>query len=481
MNYRAILKVVSKAILVLGATMLLPVIFAVIYEETNSVNSLLISCGITFFVGLIMLLFTYKEKQEVFSKEGAVLVALVWVLVSVLGALPFYISKEIPSYVDALFESISGFTTTGSSILTNVEAMSKSMLLWRSFTQWIGGMGVLVFLVAFFNKGEKSFNFLKSEMPGPIKDKLLPKTSSSALVLYGIYILLTVLNVIFLMIGHMSFYEALVHAFATLATGGFGIRADSIGSYSPYIQYVFAVFMVLAGVNFNVYFLLLLRKFKLAFKYKESTIYLIIVFIATVLISVNIFAQVANIKDSFRLAFFQVASIMTTTGFSTCDFALWPAFARTLLLTLMLIGGCAGSTAGGIKVSRISILFNNIIREVKRKIHPRSENAIILDGKEIDTNLVSSVSTYIGLYAILVIGSLLIISLTSTFGTLENISAVLACFNNIGPGLGQVGPMGSYADFNVLNKFLLMALMLLGRLEIYPILVALNPTTYKKQ
>ncbi len=396
-----------------------------------------------------------------------------------MGALPFVFAGAIPSYIDAVFETVSGFTTTGASILTDVEGMSRGLLFWRSFTHWVGGMGVLVFLLAIVPlAGGRSVHIMRAESPGPVVGKLVPKVRDTAMILYGIYITMTVVLIALLLLGGMPLYDSAVHAFGTAGTGGFGIWGDSIAHYdSAYIDVVLSIGMVLFGVNFNIYYLLLMGKVKSILRSEELRWYLGIIAGATLLIAWNTLSRWGGILQSLRYAFFQVASVITTTGFATADFNLWPELSRMLLLVLMLVGACAGSTGGGMKVSRLIIMLKSAKREISRMLHPRSVYTLQFEGKPLEDQTIHNVFTYFFILVFLVIASVLLVSLDnmdfdSTF------SAVLACINNIGPGLGIVGPMGSYAALSPLSKLVLILDMLLGRLEIFPMLMLFAPSVW---
>ena len=400
---------------------------------------------------------------------------------SAVGALPFWLSGEIPRYVDALFEVISGFTTTGASILTNVEAMSRGLLFWRSFTHWLGGMGILVFLLAIvpMGKGGYSVHLLRAESPGPSVSKLVPRMRQTAGILYLIYIILTVLCVVFLLFGGMSLFDSLCTAFGTAGTGGFGVRNDSMASFSPYCQSVCTVFMTLFGVNFNIYFLLLLGKFSQALRSQELRVYLGIFFGAVAVITVDICHIFGGIRQALHHAVFTVASIMTTTGFATEDFDLWPQLSRTILVVLMIVGACAGSTGGGIKCARLLLLCKALGARIRQMLHPRSVNLVRVDGHTVEEETLQGVNTYMTAYCFIAIASVLLLSLDNL--SLEtNFTAVMACLNNIGPGLDLVGPTSNYSHFSDLSKLTLIFNMLLGRLEIFPMLVMLSPRTWKR-
>ena len=408
-------------------------------------------------------------------------VGLSWMVLSLLGCLPFWFSREIPSFMDAFFESVSGFTTTGASILSNVEGLSKGLLYWRSFSHWLGGMGVLVFLLAISPGGgnDKGFtmHLLRAESPGPEVGKLVPKMRQTALILYLIYIGLTVLNILFLLFGGMSVLDAVCTAFGTAGTGGFGTKNDSIASYSPYIQNVCTVFMLLFGVNFSCYYLLLLGHIRSVFKDNELRLYLGIAAVTTLLIVLDIRSLYGSLEETVRHAAFQVSSIMTTTGFATTDFDLWPDFSKALLLMLMVVGACAGSTGGGLKCARVLLIFKSLRRNIRQVMNPRKVQVVRNNGRTVDERILSNTNAYLSAYVIIIIASFLLVSLDRvSVGT--NLSAVLACFNNIGPGLEAVGPTCNYGAFSNFSKLVLILDMLAGRLEIFPILALFSRGTW---
>ena len=402
MNYKMIIKTLGYIVSLESALMLLPAVCALIYAEWTVALSFVITAAAAAALGAVFMLLTRRCDQTIYAKEGFVIVALAWIMMSVIGAVPFLISGDIQSPADAFFETVSGLTTTGASILTDIEGMSRGCLFWRSFTHWIGGMGVLVLMMAIVSDSSgRSIHIMRAEMPGPVVDKIVPRVRDTAKILYLIYIFMTALEVVFLLFGGMTLYEALVHSFGTAGTGGFGIRSDSIGGYSPYIQWVITIFMLLFGVNFNLYYLILIRRFKSALKSEELHIYLGIVVIVIAIIAWNIFPLIGDVSDTIRHAAFQVASIMTTTGYSTVDFNLWPGLSKTLLLLLMFIGGCAGSTAGGLKVARVGMQFKCIKRELGNLLHPRSVNTVRFEGKPISDATRLGVLNYFVLYAVL--------------------------------------------------------------------------------
>ncbi len=460
--------------------MILPLIVSLLYRE-SCYMAFLWAIGTAVLVGLLLVLLCKPKSTLIYAKEGFVIVSLTWVLLSFVGAMPFFLSGEIPHFADALFETVSGLTTTGASILTDVEAMSKGLLFWRSFTHWIGGMGVLVFVMALLpNVSGRPIHIMRAEMPGPVVGKLVPRIKDTAKILYLIYIVMTVVEIVLLLCGGMSLFESILHAFGTAGTGGFGVLSDSIASYSPYIQWVITVFMLLFGVNFTVYYFLLTRRFRYVFHNVELWVYGGVVLAAVVLVCTNILPMYDTFPESLRHAAFQVSSVMTTTGYTTTDFNLWPSFSKTILLLLMFVGGCAGSTAGGLKVSRVVILGRMIRREIRHMLHPRSVGTVKMDGKALDDNTLFGVGTYFAIYIVCFMAIFLVLSLEPfTFET--NFTATAACFNNIGPGLGAVGPVGSYAAYSTLSKVALSVAMLLGRLEIYPLLLMFLPTTWSKK
>ncbi len=479
MNHRMVFSTVGKMVWAEAILLLLPYIVSLVYKE-KCAESFLITIIIAAVIGTLLVLFFKKRDDVIYSREGFLTVSLSWIILSLVGALPFRLSGEIPHYIDAVFETVSGFTTTGASILTDVEAMSKGLLFWRSFTHWIGGMGVLVFVMAIIpNVSKRSIHIMRAEVPGPVKGKLVPKLRDTAKILYTIYIVLTIVEILLLRFGNMPWFDSIVHSFGTAGTGGFGIKGDSIASYSPYLQWVITIFMILFGVNFNIYFLLLIRRFKAIAKSTELWVYLGIIAISILCISFNIYPMYNDVSDTVRDAAFQVGSIITTTGYATADFDLWPSFSKAILFSLMLLGACAGSTGGGFKVSRVIILFKKIGSEIKRLLHPRSVKTITFEGKRLDEQTINGVAIYLAIYIVCFILLFLAVSLDK-FDFETNFSAVSACFNNIGPGFGAVGPTGSFAGFSIFSKIILTFAMLLGRLEIFPLIIVAMPATWSK-
>lgn len=483
MNYKMMGRFIAQILMITDVFMLPALAISVYCGETAAVYAFLLTLGVfALVIGLLML--TCRGAASAFyAKEGLVCAGASWIVLSLLSCLPFYFSREIPSYMDALFEIVSGFTTTGASVLPAVEPLSKGILYWRSFSHWLGGMGVLVFLLAFTQSGGKGQGFtmhlLRAESPGPNVGKLVPKMRKTAAILYLLYICLTILNVIFLLFGKMPLLEAVCTAFGTAGTGGFGIKNDSLAGYSPYLQNVTTVFMALFGVNFSCYYLLLIGNFRSVFKDEELRMYLGILLGATLLIAWNLRGFYPTLGETFRHAAFQVSSIMTTTGFATTDFGRWPAFSQSILLLLMVIGACAGSTGGGLKCARALLLFKGLKRNIHQVLHHRRVQAIRINDQVVEEKVLDNANAYLSAYVIILFLSFLVISLDGySIGT--NFSAVLACFNNIGPGLEAVGPTCNFGGYSALSKLVLILDMLAGRLEIFPILVLFSHSTWKR-
>ncbi len=480
MNYRMILRLLCSVMRIVAAFMIPAAGISLYYGEMPTFWGFVITMGLMLLLSLTAFIFP-AQRKTFYAREAFVLASLTWIAVSALGALPFVLGGTIPHFIDALFETASGFTTTGSSIVTDYGMLTMGAKYWRSFTHWLGGMGVLVFLLSIepITSGSgDSIHIMRAESPGPQVSKLVPHTLGSARILYLIYMFLTVLMIGFLLAGGISVFDAVTIAFATAGTGGFALTAESIGAYSPYIQWVAAVFMMLFGVNFGVYYLLLQRQFKKALRNSELWMYLIVMLAATAAIFVYIRPQYGT-ADGLRHSFFQVSSIMTTTGFATADFNVWPQFTRTLLVGLMLMGASAGSTGGGFKVSRVIMMFKSLKHELKRTMHPKAVNKVHIDGETVSNETIANTYAFLVAYCLIVIFSTMVLAFDNTsFET--NVTAVIACLNNIGPGLDMVGPMGGYADFSVLSKIVLIINMLLGRLEIFPILILFVPGVWKK-
>lgn len=477
MNYRMISYILGCILLFEAAFMTVPIITALVYSET-AVVSFAITLVICAAVGGLLML-TKPRNFKIYSREGYVIVSLSWIVLSVFGAIPFMLSGAIPSFIDALFETVSGFTTTGATILTEVESLPKSVLMWRSFTHWIGGMGVLVFMMAFLPLcGGQNMHIMKAESTGPSVGKLVPRVKTTAMLLYSIYFVLTLLQFIALLIAGMDVFEALNTSFATAGTGGFGVKNDSLAGYSPAVQIIVTVFMLLFSVNFTCYFLIISGKLREAFNL-ELRIFLVIVFAAVAIITLNISYQYNNIGDAVRDSAFTVASIISTTGFSTADFDLWPELSRTILVLLMFIGACAGSTGGGIKVTRIIILFKSMGKELQSLAHPKQIKKIKVDGHPIEHDVVRSVNVHMVCFMLVFVISLVAISFENN-DLITNFTAVAASMNNIGPGLDMVGPTQNFEFFTPFSKSVLIFDMLAGRLELFPMLMLFSPHTWKK-
>lgn len=481
MNYRMMGKFIGRILYVEAIFMLPALLIGVYCGERQTVAGFLTSIVITLVTAFALSFICRKAKKGFYAREGLVCVGISWIVMSLLGCLPFYFSREIPHFIDALFETVSGFTTTGASILSDVEALSKGNLYWRSFTHWLGGMGVLVFVLAIGRGREKSdgytMHLLRAESPGPKVEKLVPKMKDSAKILYFIYIFLTVLNVIFLLIGRMPLFDAVCTAFGTAGTGGFGIRNDSIAGYSLYLQNVCTVFMLLFGVNFSCYFMLFIRQVRNVFQDEELRFYIGTVVCSILFITWNIGNMYGSFSEALRHAAFQVASIITTTGFATTDFDLWPSFSKAILLGLMIVGACAGSTGGGFKCGRTLLLIKSLRRNVRQILHPQKVQVVRVNGQMVREGVLDNMNAYLAAYAFIVVFSFIVISIDG-FSAMTNFSAVLACFNNIGPGLESVGATCNYSGYSVLSKSLLIVDMLAGRLEIFPILILFSKSTW---
>ena len=484
MNYKMVGRFLGQIIAIEAVFMIPALVISALLKETGAFWGFVYTIGIILLLGGVLLLLCRKAGRLFGVREGLVCVGISWVALSLLGCLPFWFSREIPSFMDAFFESVSGFTTTGSSILSNVEGLSKSLLYWRSFTHWVGGMGVLVFLLAISpgSGSDKGFtmHLLRAESPGPDVGKLVPKMRQTALILYLIYMGLTVINMIFLLAGGMSLFESVCTAFGTAGTGGFGIKNDSIASYSPYIQTVCTVFMFLFGINFSCYYLLLLGHIRSVFKDGELRLYIGLALLTATLIVLDIRDLYGSLGETIRHATFQVSSIMTTTGFATTDFDLWPSFSKGLLLMLMVVGACAGSTGGGLKCARVMLLFKSLRRNIRQVMNPRKVQVVRNNGKVVDERVLSNTNAYLAAYVVIIIISFLLIS-PDGFSTGTNLSAVLACFNNIGPGLEAVGPSCNFSAYSNFSKLVLIMDMLAGRLEIFPILALFSRGTWYKR
>ena len=481
MNYKLMGRFISK-ILMVEAVFMVPAMLISLWErEYGAVRAFMWTLGAVVLAAGLLRLLSKGSQNKFYAKEGLACVSLSWIVMSLLGCLPFCISGGIPDFVDAFFEIVSGFTTTGASIMPQVENVPKGILYWRSFSHWLGGMGVLVFLLAVSSAGGGdngyTMHLLRAESPGPNVGKLVPKMRKTASILYLIYILLTILDVLFLVLGKMPLFEAVCTAFGTVGTGGFGIKNDSIAGYSPYIQNVCTVFMLLCGVNFTCFYLLLIRQFKSVFKDEELRLYLGIVAGSILVITWNLRGFYDTFGETLRHAAFQVATIMTTTGFATTDYELWPGLSKTILLLLMIIGASAGSTGGGFKCGRALLVMKSLRRSVQQIVHPQKVQVVRVNGQPIGEKVLQNTNAYLAAYAILTVVSFLLISIDG-FSITTNLSAVLACFNNIGPGFEMVGPTCNYAAYSTFSKLVLSLDMLAGRLEIFPILILFSRTTW---
>ena len=482
MNFKMTGRLMAQ-ILTIESLFMLPALFISLYHgETGAVRGFLYTLALMIVLEGLLFLQCRKASGGFYAKEGLVCVGLSWIILSLLGCLPFYISREIPRFIDAFFEIVSGFTTTGASILSDVEALSKGLLYWRSFSHWLGGMGVLVFLLA-IGSGSKEKGFtmhlLRAASPGPDVGKLVPRMRKTAAILYVLYIGLTVLNIVFLLVGKMPLFEAVCTALGTAGTGGFGVKNDSLASYSPNIQNVTTVFMALFGINFSCYYLLILGQWKGVFKDEELRMYILIILGAVVLIVLDLRGYYATLSETIRHAAFQVSSIITTTGFATTDFDLWPSFSKAILIGLMIVGACAGSTGGGLKCSRLLLLLKSLRRNVRQVLQPRKVMVVRTNGRTIDETVLDNANAYLAAYAVIVVLSFVLISLDD-FSIGTNFTAVLACFNNIGPGMEAVGPTCNFAGYSTFSKLDLIFDMLAGRLEIFPILVLFTRSTWKQ-
>lgn len=479
MNNSMIIYILGQVTRLVGVLLVVPCLVSVAYRENEAV-SFLIVIGLCLVLGTLMC-FRKPENQTIYLKEGCIATAFSWIVLSVFGCLPFYISGEIPSFTNALFESVSGLTTTGATILSDLESMSRGMMFWRCFSQWIGGMGVLVFLIAIIPMNSATgshMNLMKAESPGPSVGKLVPKLKYTARILYSIYFVMTIIEIVFLLCGHMPLYESLCTAFATAGTGGFGIKNDSFASHTPYIQWVVTVFMILFGVNFNFYYCLLFRKFRKAFSMEEVRNYFIIIIVAAGLVLISLLRVMTDTAKAVRLAVFQVAAFITTTGYTTADYDVWPQTCKTVLLILMFIGACAGSTGCGMKVSRLTIMCKTVVKELSSYFHPKNIKKINMDGKPVEHEVVRAVNVYFITLMIIFAVSMILVSFEGQ-DFLTTFSSVNSCLNNIGPGFSAVGPTYHYGGLASFSKYVLMFDMLAGRLELFPLLLIFNPGVYR--
>lgn len=482
MNYKMMGRFISHILFVEAFFMLPALLVSLGYREPGAAEAFVVTIALIFAIALVLHQLCKGAPSAFRAKEGLVCVGVSWIVLSLLGCLPFWLSREIPKYVDAFFEIVSGFTTTGASVVPEVEKLSHGILYWRSFSHWLGGMGVLVFLLAFTGAKGQGFtmHLLRAESPGPSVGKLVPKMRKTAGILYLLYIALTFINFLFLIAGDMPVFDAVCTAFGTAGTGGFGIKNDSMASYSPYLQNVTTVFMILFGVNFSCYYLLLLKQFRNVFKDEELRTYFGIIFVSILLITLNVRHLYPTLEETIRHAAFQVGSIITTTGFATTDYEIWPSFSKTLILCLMVSGACAGSTGGGMKVARLMLIFKSMGRNIRQVISPRKVELVRNNGAVVDEKILDNTNAYLAAYITIIFAVFLIISLDG-FSIGTNFSAVLCTFNNIGPGFEAVGPTCNFAGYSDLSKLVLSWAMLAGRLEIFPILVLFNRNTWKKR
>lgn len=481
MKKRLVIAVLGKFLIIEAFLLLIPTLCSLIYKEYDNVLSFLITAAISAAVGTLFCVLMPKN-SEIYAKEGLMIIGLVWLSWSAIGALPFYLCGDIPRYVDCFFETVSGFTTTGATILTDIESVSKGMHFWRSFTHWIGGMGVLVFAMAIIPLSEKnSLRLMRAEVPGPVVSKLVPRGMRNAKILYGIYIALCVLQFCFLRLGGMPVYDCFINTFSTAGTGGFNCRNASIAAYnSPYIEWVITVFMFLFSINFNIYYFIIVRKLGAVWKNSEWKVFTAVVLAATLFLTLSTRSQFQTLGDTVRSAAFNTVSLISTTGFCTVDFNVWGGFAKIIILALMFIGACAGSTGGGLKISRVMIMFKSAVKNVREIFSPHSVNNIKIDGKLVESDTVNATTGYILIYVMVFAVSVLLVALNN-LSVEETVSAVTTCFNNVGPGFGSLGPSGNFSAISDFSKIVLSVDMLLGRLELFPILLLLVPSVWRKK
>ncbi|WP_317853989.1 TrkH family potassium uptake protein [Chakrabartyella piscis] len=480
MNYRMIAYLLGNILRIEGVFLSVCAVLAIYFNERAALFGFVTTVVLTLVIGTAACLKEPKNKK-IYGRDGLVAVALSWIVMSIFGALPFYLSGAIPSYVDCFFETVSGFTTTGASILQEIEGLPMSILFWRSFTHWVGGMGILVFMLAIMpTADERAMHLMRAEAPGPLVNKLVPKMKSTAKILYGMYFALTLIEIVLLLVGGMPLFDSVVNAFSTAGTGGFAIKNASIAAYdTAYYEYVITIFMFLFGVNFNLYYLALLRDFKSIVKNEELRYFVTIIVAAIALITWNISAYYDTLEAAFRHAAFQVMAIISTTGFATANFDVWPQLSKGILAVLMILGACGGSTGGGIKISRFIILVKTAIREIRLMVHPRSVNIVKLDDAKVDEDVIRGVSSFIIVYLLVLFGSFLLISINN-FDFTTSFTAVLTCLGNVGPGFAMVGPVENYHFFSDFSKIILTLDMLIGRLEIFPMMLLFAPSVWKK-
>ena len=482
MNYRMMGRFLAQILAIEGVLMIPAMAISLFDGDGMAVRGFLCSILMAAIIAAVLWRTCREAPSAFYAKEGLVCVGVCWVVLSLVGCLPFWISREIPRFVDAFFEIVSGFTTTGSSILTNVEGLTRGILFWRSFSHWIGGMGVLVFMLAFTGGKEQGYtmHLLRAESPGPAVGKLVPRMRKTAAILYILYVVMTVINFLFLLLGDMPVFDAACTALGTAGTGGFGIKNDSMASYSPYLQNVTTIFMALFGINFSCYYLLLMRQWRSVFRDEELRLYILILLGATALITINLKGFYPTLEETIRHAAFQVSTIMTTTGFATTDFDLWPAFSKSILMALMVTGACAGSTCGGLKLARFLLLLKSLGRNIRQTVKPRKVMVVRNNDQVVDEKILRNADAYLAAYVIIIVVSFMVVCLDN-FSVGTNFTAVLACFNNIGPGLEAVGPTCNFAAYSDLSKLVLCFDMLAGRLEIFPILALLSPAVWKNK
>ena len=482
MNYRMMGRFLAQILAIEGVLMIPAMAISLFDGDGMAVRGFLCSILLAAIIAAVLWRTCRQAPSAFYAKEGLVCVGVCWIVLSLVGCLPFWISKEIPRFIDAFFEIVSGFTTTGSSILTNVEGLTRGILFWRSFSHWIGGMGVLVFMLAFTGGKEQGYtmHLLRAESPGPAVGKLVPRMRKTAAILYILYVVMTIINFVFLVVGDMPVFDAACTALGTAGTGGFGIKNDSMASYSPYIQNVTTIFMALFGINFSCYYLLLMRQWRSVFRDEELRLYILILLGATALITINLKGFYPTLEETIRHAAFQVSTIMTTTGFATTDFDLWPAFSKSILMGLMVTGACAGSTCGGLKLARFLLLMKSLGRNIRQTVKPRKVMVVRNNDQVVDEKILRNADAYLAAYVIIIVVSFMVVCLDN-FSVGTNFTAVLACFNNIGPGLEAVGPTCNFAAYSDLSKLVLCFDMLAGRLEIFPILALLSPAVWKNK
>jgi|SRR5690554_3933832 len=481
MNYKTVFRAIGKILRLEAAFLLLPLVVSIIYKEEHLYLAFIIPLLLAFILGTILTT-VIKEKAKIYAIDGFAIVSLSWIMISLFGSLPFIISGEIPNFINAFFETVSGFTTTGASILDNVESLSKGLLFWRSFTNWIGGMGILVFVLAFLpTTNLKSINILKAETTGPQIEKIVPSTRLSTRILYSIYIFLTILLMILLLFGGMDIFDSVTLGFSTAGTGGFSINNESVAAYNNvYFEIVITIFMFLFGINFNIFYLILIRQGKLTFKNQEIKWYLGIIIIAIIIITFNTLTIYNNLATALRHSSFQVMSMISSSGFTTTNYNLWPSLSKWVLILLMISGGCAGSTSGGVKVSRISILAKSIYNDTKRLLHPQRVSTVKFEGRAVEKDTINGIYTFIALYFSIILIGTLILSIFDNFDLLSNLTAIISALGNTGPGLNIIGPMNSFNTYSSFSKIFLTLIMLAGRLELIPILMLFSPVMWKR-